>query len=291
MGATLDDLLSTLHDLVTAVGRLPQRRRPRVNMTAYGVLKLAPASGQIVTCVSTPDSGEEQDHVVTYQANSLPPGFGGIAPSTTCGVLQITIRYYQGEVQYQLGPFDVTDLEQHTVDVCARQIDVYYSWANYTGAGSGTSAGPSTPAPLEVWASAGLTKSSHAATLPNTPVWFRSPATLYTNLGGGAAVVAAANTQIAVPSSGQFFGMRGSLVTGTGTLYVQVFDSPPGAAAPTTGAEPLWTSDALVAGQSYSSRDPSGQTAWIYGLWAGLSSTPQVFTPAAGTFSCDVAGG
>jgi hypothetical protein len=288
---------ATLDDVIAALGKLPQRRRRREANTEYGVGKLAQPTGQPVVCVNTPDSeNEERDWTITWQAEALPPGFGGIAPSTTCGVLQCTIRYYAGEVQYNLGPFDVVDLEQHTIDLCARQVDVYFSWANYTGAGGGSSPGPGAPAPLPVWASCGLTKVSHDITIPNPPTWYRTPAAQYTVPGGGgAAVVASRNTQITVPSSGQFKAMIGSVTAvGAGStvpVYVMLFDAPTTGTAPNATAAPLWTSDAVVQGQSFSSYDATEQTAWIYGLWVGLSSTPATYTPTAGTFSADIAGG
>jgi len=289
--ATLADLACRLDRVVKALSQLPRARRRRPEQLAYGTTKAAPATGvnaqaQPVTLVNTPDSDvEDRDYVVTIQALALPPGFGGVAPSSTCGSLEYTIDYSQGESNYSLSG-TLADLEAHTTDICARRITVSVAWINY----STTPTAPKTaPAPLPVTASAGATKATHARTLPSALNWYQSP--LY-NSGGPTApqLVASANPSIVVPAAGQFRAMYGTIATGTGTMYVQLLDSPSGT-APVNGAIPIWTSDSLCVGDSYASFDAREQTAWIYGLWVCLSSTPATLTIVVGTWTTNLAGG
>ena len=244
------------------------------------------SGAQPVTLVNTPDSDvEDRDYVVTIQALTLPPGFGGVSPSKTCGSLVYRIDYSQGEGNYTLEG-TLADLEEHTTDICARRVTVSVAWVNYSAT---PTHGGSAPAPLQVTASAGATKAAHARTLPSAPNWYVSP--LYDNSATTTPLlVASANPAIAVPSSGQFRAMYGSIASGSGTIYVQLLDSPPGT-PPVNGAVPLWTSDAVVAGGSYASYDALEQTAWIYGLWVCLSSTPATLTILAGTWTTNLAGG
>jgi len=283
---------ATLDDLLKAIRQLPRARRRRPEQLAYGQRVEVPATStkavpQPKTAVNTPDSEvEDRDYVVTVQALGLPPGFGGVAPSTTCGTLQYTIEYSQGESTYSM-PGQLADLEAHTIDLCARRVTVSFQWVNYT---SSVVAPATAPTPLSCFASAGATKATHDKTRPSPPNWFLGP--LYDTTGPTPAqVVKAANTQITVPASGQMKALKGSLVTGTGTIWIMLLDAPTGGTAPTNGAIPLWVTDSLVAGDSFAAFDALEQAAWIYGLWVCASSTPATLTPAGATFTCDVGGG
>jgi hypothetical protein len=284
---TLDDVHSALQDVVTGLKRLPQRRQARGGQLEYGSgPQYVSSQGDDVTLVNTPNAAVENDYVVSIQALSLPPGFGGTAPSTTCGVLRYRIQYAQGESDLEIEGY-LSDLEAQTIDISARQIQVSVAWLN----------APAGTAPCRAIAGVGRTMLSHPPTRPNVPTWFRTPAAGYatgTNTAANSKVVGSANTQLAVPASGGFRGASGAVtaITAATTVYIMLFDAPTTGTAPTTGAVPIWTSDALQAGQSFSALDDSGRVAWIYGLWVGASTTPIVMTaPNEVQFACDVLGG
>ena len=290
MAMTLEGLAEVigaeLRNVRAALGRLPQRRQRLSSQASYGVAQYVNVNAGPVTCVNTPDSEDgERDYCVTWQAMALPPTFGGVAPNANSGVLLCTIEYSQAETNHTIGPFPVVDLEEHTLDLCARRVAVSFQW---TGWATSVSAPTAPPSAIKVQASAGLTQNTHGNSVPTPPTWFISP--LY-EVGGSPVVVVDANGAVPVPSHGTFQAMRGSMVSGSGTGYVMLLDAPTGGAAPGAGAVPLWVSDPLTAGQGYSSFDALQKTAWIYGLWVGLSSTDATFTPLAGTFTCNVAGG
>lgn len=303
-GLPTEEILS---QLLYAVRQLPRARRYRPSYNPWGVKTAltptadtplavsAPAfAGVCISPVDTPDDKDERDWVITWRLHALPPSFGGSAPSTTCGVVQVIITYTQGQANYTIGPFSVVDTQHHTLPftLTARKVTVTAKWSGVTFGAFNVA-----PSPIFFSASAGETHADHDQGLAATPpTWFRTPAALYIVPGGGGAQkIASANAQVPVPSSGAFKGLVGSVVTSaagaTTPVYIMLFDAPLTAAAPNAGALPLWTTDPIVPLQGTSSFDVTGQTNWNYGLWVGISSTPGVYTPVAGSCACDVAGG
>jgi hypothetical protein len=307
--ATLDDVSDLLKGITGELRRAPGRRAPSEEQLRYGRKDNVSNNGNHVTLVDTPVSGDDRDFLVTVRADALPPGFGGSNPSSTCGVLNYSVRWTTAEGNFQLphagsgarGASPVVipgiplcDTQIHTLLITARAVQVDAWWSGYTT--------DSQQLAVAVTGAAGSTKVLDAADWMRAPqpTWYRTPGTgLYAPSAVNAAAIAAANPALSVPFSGRVHALAGSLVSasGSGPYWVMLLDGlaiagANGRVPPTNGtAVPLWVSDAISIGQSFSAIDPAQNTAWNYGLYVGVSSTPNVWTPVTATLSCDVAGG
>lgn len=288
-----DEMLGILKDLLKAVKRLPKALNPSDQaQLSRGRTALVAPNNNLELFVNTETLEEEKDWVVSIQAASLPVDhtgavYGGANPSTICGVLKYTIVYFQGEAEFQIQG-EIDSLEIIQVQVSARKVVLAAGWIPTGPAGSNAS-----NSVISLTGGAAVTGIHPANTQPNPALWYRTPSGLYTQGATNAVVVSNANTEAKVPSNGQVDALYGSLVSGPSSptvSWVMLLDLA-GATGPTAGGLPLWVSDPLLVGQGFSYRDDETVTAWNYKLWCGLSSTPDVFTPVAGTFSLNVKGG
>ena len=288
-----DDVTGLLGSLLKAVGRLP-KALPSDDQAqlARGRTVLVAPTNIPELLVNSETYPEEHDFVVSIQTASLPVDnsggvWGGAVPSTGCGVLQYTIQYSVGEAQFQVVG-DIASLQVIQRRITARKIIVSVAWTQ-TFHPSVTNVKP-----IYVTGGVGRTDLLPSTSNPNQTQWYRTPAGLYTQGATNGLAVASSNTELLVGPYGKVEALLGSLVSGPASptvSWIMLFDFS-GALGPVANALPLWVSDPVLVGQGFSFQDLASETYWNYGLWCGVSSTPDVFTPVSGaTFSLSVKGG